>query len=149
MSSAQNDSNLRKVAGSRYSISLLSRTDSTVSNIPGAGRTFGSLLTSAGRRIEPVFSRAAERLGFGPTPLVRRILASVINRHNSKWHCNFDLAPENPSAQTILDMTHYLCPHCKRQISFEFNQDLRQGSEGTLIKLLQYLRCEAVDVISP
>jgi hypothetical protein len=40
-------------------MSFLSRTDSTMSGIPGPGRTVGELLQGAGRRLEPVLDRVA------------------------------------------------------------------------------------------
>jgi hypothetical protein len=53
-------SSINRVLASRgYAISFMSRTDSTMSGIPGPGRTFGELLYSAGRRLEPVLDRMA------------------------------------------------------------------------------------------
>jgi hypothetical protein len=40
-------------------LSFMSRTDSTMSGIPGPGRTVGELLYGAGRRLEPVLDRMA------------------------------------------------------------------------------------------
>jgi hypothetical protein len=40
-------------------MSFMSRTDSTMSGIPGPGRIVGELLWGAGRRLEPVLDRMA------------------------------------------------------------------------------------------
>jgi hypothetical protein len=53
-------SSINRVLASRgYAMSLLSRTDSTMSGIPGPGRIIGELLWGAGRRLEPVLDRMA------------------------------------------------------------------------------------------
>jgi hypothetical protein len=49
----------RLLASRGYAMSILSRTDSTMSGIPGPGRTLGKLLWSAGRRLEPVLDQMA------------------------------------------------------------------------------------------
>jgi hypothetical protein len=45
-----------------YEFSILSDTNSTISNITGAGRTVGRLLWGAGRRLEPALDRMAFRV---------------------------------------------------------------------------------------
>lgn len=122
----------------RYATSLLSRTDSTVSHIPGPGRLLDSLLSRAGRRIEPILSRTAERMGAGPTVLLRRLLNLIIARHNG--YCKIDLKTVIASVDGILDLAHYPCWLCTGSIDFSIGDDTRQACRGILVKLLQYLK---------
>lgn len=61
--------------------SLLSRTDSTVSGIPGPGRTLDRMLSAGGRRLEPALNRAADLLGYGPGAVVRRMIILLHQEH--------------------------------------------------------------------
>lgn len=143
MSSSSEESRFLRRVPSRYTASLLSRTDSTVSGISGAGRTVGDLLYSAGRRIEPVLSRAAERLGFGPTPLVRRLLTMIVNRHNKD--CELHLDQGTISAETILFLAHSPCPDCSEPIDFGLDglKNAVTVVESVFAKLLEYLQSVA------
>ena len=133
------DHTQRKVP-SRYTVSLLSRTNSTVSNITGAGRFVGSLLSAAARRIEPALNRAAERLGFGPIPLVRRLLTLILERHKVIMGCNLSAKIEKITVELILDIAHYPCRLCRTPIDCAIADDLRPAIPGILVKLVQFLR---------
>ena len=126
----------------RYTASLLSRTDSTVSGIPGPGRLVGDFLHHAGRRIEPALSRAAERLGFGPTPLVRRLLILIVERHKKKKNCALLEKFSIMSVERVLDTSHYPCRICRGGFDCSIDDDIRPASRDNLVKLLQFLRYE-------
>jgi hypothetical protein len=50
------------VAPAGQAFSFVTSTNSTVSGIPGPGRTVGELLSGAGRRLEPILDRMALRV---------------------------------------------------------------------------------------
>lgn len=138
MSHQREDDFLRRLP-SRYALSVMSGTDSTMSDIPGAGRTVGSLISSAGRRIEPLFSRAAERLGFGPTPLVRRFLALVLEQHKRKANCTYDLGRSGLSVGDVLNIAVHPCWSCRRPVEVSLKGNTVDDGRGILMKLLRYL----------
>lgn len=57
--------------------SLVNSSNSTVSNIPGLGRTVDNFVGAAGKRVEQLINNTAERLGRGPTALAARFLNNV------------------------------------------------------------------------
>ena len=138
MSSSSQEDWLDNIPWARYAVSLATKTDSTASHIPGPGRVLGSLLSRTGRRIEPVLTRTAESLGFGPGPLLRRLLTLIVKRHND--NCNLDAENLLPSVEGILDLAHYACHQCKGLVDFAINDAIRPTCRGLLVKLLQYLR---------
>lgn len=110
-----------------------------MSGIPGAGRTVGALLASAGRRLEPVLSRAAERLGFGPAPLARRLYVLILEQHHRQsWCLGY---PEDGmfSSRTIRDMSCYPCRQCNTPVNLAIGAVFYRASRDILDKLLQYL----------
>lgn len=50
-------------------------TNSTASNLVGAGRTLGSLYSSTGRRLEKTMGNIAHKAGLGPEAIYQRISA--------------------------------------------------------------------------
>jgi hypothetical protein len=63
--------------------SFASSTNATESDITGAGRTVGRLLSASGRGLEAFLSRTAERMGVGPNSLVKRLITAVRGCHNA------------------------------------------------------------------
>lgn len=64
--------------------------DATASNLPGAGRTLGLLLSALGNRLEMFLNKRAARLSLGPEGVVQEIRqlrrhdeTSIIERHAS------------------------------------------------------------------
>jgi hypothetical protein len=63
-------------------LTVCTDTNSTVSGISGAGRVVGSLVASAGSRVEKAIDRFAERqLGLGPNVAAIRFIAELHHIH--------------------------------------------------------------------
>ncbi|EJC99807.1 uncharacterized protein FOMMEDRAFT_31069 [Fomitiporia mediterranea MF3/22] len=59
-------------------LSVISITSTaTASDLPGAGRTLGNLYSYFGKRLETLLSRLAERHGYGPTAIEKRVLVCI------------------------------------------------------------------------
>lgn len=128
---------------SLYTVSLASRTNSTMSNIPGVGRVLGNIMKSAGNRIEPVMSRAAEGLGFGPNAVAQRIIDLLIDEHSLAYSCVPNYLKRVRIRQSDL---HFLvsrawssCPNpeCGHTLSFHRTDP---GYRQLLQRLLEFLR---------
>lgn len=122
-SDSQRRGHLRRIPSNLIAVSLLTRTNTTLSDIPGPGRTLGRILYAGGRRLEPILSRAANAIGYGPSAVVRKILALVERAHiaspNHRQTCSNDdskwLFPSVPgiSDTTILSLVYVVCRPCR------------------------------------
>ena len=86
-----------------------------------------------------MFSRAAERLGFGPTPLVRRFLALVLDQHKRKANCAYNLGRSGPSVGDVLDIAIRPCQSCHRPVEVSLRGNTTEDGRGILMKLLRDL----------
>jgi hypothetical protein len=79
------DCNLRFIrVPTGFTLTTATDTNSTMSSIPGLGRTVGAILSSTGRRIEKGVNWVAERqLGLGPNMAALRV-ASTLHTHHVK-----------------------------------------------------------------
>jgi hypothetical protein len=85
-----------------FSLETVTDADSTASNIPGPGRVLGTILTSAGRRLENFIDRVAEQgLGLGPNMAALRLVAAFYELHT--WHSSTNKG----SAQTSICQNEY------------------------------------------
>lgn len=130
-----------------YEMSVLSRTDSMVSGIPGAGRTLDRLLSSAGRKLDPLLLRAAETLGNTPYAILYRIAAHSQAEHRRRNpRCNFQVFPniqtlrENPrsAAQPIVDAGSTPCPSCGSLFHIAFGMLPPTEIDRLVAKLLKW-----------
>lgn len=130
-----------------YSISLLSGTNSTVSSILGPGRTVGRLLSRAGSRLEPILSRAAERLGRGPKPAVRRLMAVFLSLHRLQGNrqCLLQITTLSISVDTIVQLSCFQCSACGERFSLEIHEHQRNQCREFLNQLLAYVRSTTHD----
>jgi hypothetical protein len=112
-----------------YALSLCTDTNSTRSSIPGPGRLVGSLLSSAGRRVEVAIDRFAERrLGLGPTVAALKIAAELhdghVQIHHSARLTQSDRLMNWPEfldghidmialEQTLIRICNGICPACR------------------------------------
>lgn len=139
---------LRRIQRSSMSVSLLTGTNSTVSGIRGPGRLVGRVLSAGGRRIEPVLSRAAEMLGYGPNVVARRLVALIRAQHSCGRRRLGDqvdepltelAADEGPPAtpmQSLINIACHPCQECRGPILDVFA--VNQEATGLLSKLLEY-----------
>lgn len=144
---------------SGYEFSLMSRTDSTLSNIPGVGRVLGNLMRGAGQRIEPVISRAAEGLGLGPNAAAQRIVDVILSHHSRQhWLCKGTTLRQIRARQALLDFivsrAGSPCPDCGICVAFHATSlgkheendakqavtELTEEYKKLLSRLVRYLR---------
>ncbi|KDQ49516.1 hypothetical protein JAAARDRAFT_212205 [Jaapia argillacea MUCL 33604] len=67
-----------------HSFEVLTDSDGKSSNRIGVGRTLGNWISHAGRNLEKLLGRSAERLGKGPNAIMYRALVSADSRRSSK-----------------------------------------------------------------
>jgi hypothetical protein len=130
---------------SNVSFSIVTDTNSTTSSIYGPGRTIGAILSASGRRLEGLFNRTAERLGYGPNAVMQRILTSLRTSHERI--CSRKLHPGSPPSHTPLPfaalideaahLASALCLNCRRP----FMMDIRppQDVSGLAQKMLGHM----------
>ncbi|KDQ50751.1 hypothetical protein JAAARDRAFT_63028 [Jaapia argillacea MUCL 33604] len=71
----------------------LSYTNETISDQQGPGRTFGALLSEAGRKVDTILSQISERLHVGPNAVMDRMMAI---QDQARYH-RASGAPQKPS----------------------------------------------------
>lgn len=120
---AHADLRLRKIP-TELTVSILTDTNSTISELPGPRRLLGSILSSVGKRLEHVLTRAALRLGFGPDAIASRMVTLIWERHRREHPaCTYALTPNykkaleeagNPGSPIDFLLSHacLLCPGC-------------------------------------
>ena len=148
------DSSLRRIPSTVTIRSFMTNTDSTMSGIPGPGRTLGRMLSAGGRRIEPALNRVAELLGYGPGAVVRRLLPLIQEEHvRSGAHFQHagDMAGEDfvpatgaggnldPVLQTLINMVCFPCPVCS-ELSFSSLSVVKPRCRALLSRLIGYAR---------
>ncbi|EIN07483.1 kinase-like protein [Punctularia strigosozonata HHB-11173 SS5] len=131
--------------GSKFELEIISTTDSTRTNLTGAGRVLGSAISRGGEAIMKVLAGTGERLGQGPTAAVanflRKLLVRFINSYAGiliSYSTRAKLTSENmdckanadsflkylrdwrrPQCSKILDyMQKMSCPHCLPHLLF-------------------------------
>ncbi|KDQ62990.1 hypothetical protein JAAARDRAFT_53221 [Jaapia argillacea MUCL 33604] len=58
-------------------LEVQSASDGTASDLPGAGRTLGNIISKAGKKLEGLLGRASQRIGGGPSSTMDRTLVVV------------------------------------------------------------------------
>ncbi|KAH8112580.1 hypothetical protein DFH11DRAFT_1605600 [Phellopilus nigrolimitatus] len=103
----------------------------TASNLPGAGRVLGNLISSLGRILERLFSRFAEGMGMGP-----RAVARKIELHHSLCCVRGESANNRhpPSAR----QARKLRKDCQRLVGY-----LQSDVLSTQLEALVYISCLA------
>ena len=158
--SPQLRSKLRRIPSNSTVASLLTRTNTTVSGIPGAGRTVGRIIWAGGRCLERVLGRGAELLGYGPNAVRRRLLAHLQHEHvrseSHRQRCGISAAKALFSgvpeiSGTIILAVIYLvchpCPGCGFPVLSDFA--VGQDCRVLLLKLLRYARFVAYTIKKP
>jgi hypothetical protein len=133
------------------SMSIVTDTNSTVSGIPGPGRTLGILLSGGGRRVESAINRTVERLGYSPNAIMQRILAllrvwHVYNCQGPQFAKPSWVAPEfSVLIEEAAILSSELCSTCR---CFYFqkipNVDLDLRITSQLKKLLEFLQHKVI-----
>jgi hypothetical protein len=128
------------VPPSGYAASVLTGTNSTCSNLTGAGRTLGKLLSRTGRALELTLNRGAERLGFGPAAAVRRLLVLLLIQHKRRSGCLYNVRSLNvPDVSSLLHLAMNPCDTCGQSISFDLSAGMNEDeAKALLAKLLGY-----------
>lgn len=126
--------------------SLVSSTNATESDIPGAGRTLGKFLSVSGRGVELLLSRAAERMGAGPNGAVKRLLKVLWGRHDvqcSRGRGHAGIGREAPAFDVLTDELTRLCsercPDCNRLYLSDFQES--QDIMECIKKLVSFVTC--------
>jgi hypothetical protein len=116
----------------RYS--LLTSTDSTLSNLSGAGSTLGSWLSAGGRLVDDLISDVAQRSGYGPNAVAARILCVEDVNWSACRCCQAKAARglkklRDFSKLVIVDIFDYLlifdCSECRRDYATAVLQSSR------------------------
>lgn len=127
--------------------SILTRTDSTISNIRGPGRILGAAMSASGRRIESIASRVARSMGFGPYAVLRDILALLHERHERvcfpsskplKSHIRRSSLNVDVLISHLVDLSWTLCVRCRHP--FIVNSEVEKQCAQLLAELLKYTR---------
>ena len=135
---------------SNLTASFITGTNSTTSELLGPGRFVGKLLADSGRRLESFLGRTAERLGFGATAIVNRLLILLHEQHHRLHHttCKPEVAPvarsnnAPPELDTLLDEVMELgnvsCTTC--DVPYFLDVALNKESTDILSKLIGLMR---------
>ncbi|KAH8103224.1 hypothetical protein DFH11DRAFT_1656469, partial [Phellopilus nigrolimitatus] len=107
---------------------LVSTSSRTASNLPGAGRVLGNLISSLGRTLERFFSRFAEGMGMGP-----RAVARKIELHHS---CCVREESANNSHPPSARQARKLRKDCQRLVGY-----LQSDVLSTQFEALVYISC--------
>lgn len=147
---------------SYISVAFTERSDATTFNQTGAGRMLGALLSSSGARLEVAMSRLAQRVGFGPTAVVRRLLNLILFDHQvlhnqpsspSEWPVSptssSHLSSGRPFVitanlsqgemlQHIAQVFHSGCPRCRQTFAYWYVPSVEYHK--LLARLLDHLK---------
>jgi hypothetical protein len=140
-----------QLTSSDMSMSIVTDTNSTVSGIPGPGRTLGVLLSGGGRRVESAFNKTVERLGFSPNAIMQRILAVLRVLHVYKCEGPEYTTPRRAALEfsALIEEASILSSDpCLRCGCFYFqkipNVDLDRRITSQLERLLEFLQHKVI-----
>jgi hypothetical protein len=129
-------------------VELRSDTNSTATGIPGPGRTVGSLLSYAGRRLERAIDQfTEEQLGLGPNRAALHLTSALHDIHvSAKAKCRSDHVPQLNASEHVTDRLIWVCngycSHCHAPYLPRILSELPEGvlkAIQQLIKHLQYV----------
>jgi hypothetical protein len=132
-----------------YTLAQCTDTNSTMSNLPGPGRLVGSLLSSAGSRLEHAINRFAERqLGLGPNMAAIRLIAELHAIHtrssDRKAACKneHDNRLENPNEITLrlIWVCNGICSQCKDPYVPDILEPSTDDMRKALLQLAKSIR---------
>jgi hypothetical protein len=149
-SSHENEIYLLQVP-SGYALTECTNVNSTISDLEGPGRFFGSLLSSAGSLLEKFIDRFAERrLGMGPNVAVLRLINELHQTHvlvskadtTSPCRSEFVKGMINSEeiAQKLIWACNGLCSQCNSPYLPYALEDLSEPVSKIIEQLINYLR---------
>jgi hypothetical protein len=124
------------------------RTNSTMTDLTGPGRTIGLFLNSAGRLFERLIDRFAEgHLGLGPNMAALRLTAALHNMHaNTHRDCMSEHAVKMDNTIHVMDRLIWVCNGCCSQCHAPYVPYLLTEEGGSvavrkgLTQLINHLR---------
>lgn len=149
-SSHENEIYLLQVP-SGYALTECTNDNSTISDLEGPGRVFGSLLSSAGSLLEKYIDRFAERrLRMGPNVAALRLINELHQAHvlvskvvtASSCRSEFvkGMMDSEEIAQKLIWACNGLCSQCNRPYLPYALEDLSDPVNKIIEQLINYLR---------
>jgi hypothetical protein len=127
-------------------IPIQSDTNSTMTGIPGPGRIVGSILSSAGRRLERAIDRfAEEQLGLGPHQAALRLTLALHDLHvKASPECRSDHIAELNVSEHATDrliwICNGICSHCHLPYLPMILMELPDPVMKAVLQLIKYLQ---------
>jgi hypothetical protein len=140
-------SSFRRMIPRGYQVTpIQSDTNSTMTGIPGPGRMVGSLLSSAGRRLERAIDRfAEEQLGLGPHQAALRLTSALHDLHvTASPKCQSDhitdLSASEHATNRLIWVCNGFCSHCHWAYLPKILTKLPESAVKAMTQLIRYLQ---------
>jgi hypothetical protein len=131
---------------------IRSDTNSTMTGIPGPGRIVGTILSSAGRRLERVVDRfAEEQLGLGPNAAALRLTSALHDIHvRANLECQTEYTAEINTTLHITDRLIWVCngycSQCQTAYLPRALTELPESALKAILQLMKYLQYVPFDI---